>query len=81
MDTLYSKAGVHFPKSQKGIRYLTIILRNGEYTLYKLDQKNNPVVIKNDVLETPNGIEDFVWSDQHEMLITVGGQCQGRDFF
>ena len=59
---------------------MTIILRNGEYTLYKLDQKNNPIIIKNDVLETPNGIEDFIWSDQHEMLITVGGQCQGQDF-
>ena len=59
---------------------MTIILRNGEYTLYKLDQKNNPIIIKNDVLETPNGIEDFVWSEQNEMLITVGGQCQGQDF-
>lgn len=43
-----------------------------------MDQKNNPQIVKTDLLETPNGVEDFVWSEKNQLLITAGGQCTGQ---
>ena len=74
-----SVAAVHFPRVRRATsRHVCVIHRNGAYTLYRFDQKNVATVVRRDVLETPNGIEDLVWAESHEMLITVGGQCQGQ---
>ena len=67
-----SVAGVVFPeRTSKNIQYRQIIIlyRNGDCCIYKMDQNNRATVLSTFVLDTPNGIENCVWSRRHQLLV------------
>ena len=65
-----SVAGLFFPEEiSKNGRFVIIIYRNGDYSVYKVDQNNRPTLLCCLVLDTPNGIENCLWSHQHKLLV------------
>ena len=84
LSTDYSRsvAACIFPeprvKLRSGLRYCCIIYRNGHYSIYRIDAKTNILLASSNVLNTPSGIEDFVWSHRHQLLVTAGGKCPGE---
>jgi hypothetical protein len=71
-----SVAAVVFPDSKlqnrNGLRYCSIIYRNGNYSIYRIDAKINVLLVKSSMLDTPNGVEDFVWSPRHQLFGYIG---------
>ena len=66
-----SVAAVVFPElkyqNRNGLRYCCIIYRNGNYSIYRIDAKINILLVQSSMLDTPNGVEDFVWSPKHQL--------------
>ena len=84
LSTDYSRsvAACIFPeprvKLRSGLRYCCIIYRNGHYSIYRIDAKTNILLASSNVLNTPSGIEDYIWSHKHQLLVTAGGKCPGE---
>ena len=84
ISTDYSRsvAACIFPeprvKLRSGLRYCCIIYRNGHYSIYRIDAKTNILLASSNVLNTPSGIEDYIWSHKHQLLVTAGGKCPGE---